>query len=98
MYLQQQGYRILAQNWRRPSCEIDIVAQTGKTVVFVEVKFRENNRFGSGLEYITYRKLAQMRRAALQWVQEEHWKGDYQLAAMSVGGPELGIEAFVLLD
>ncbi len=41
-YLRCKAYRILAQNWRTPYGEIDIIARKGKTIVFIEVKFRTN--------------------------------------------------------
>jgi putative endonuclease len=37
-YLQRAGYRITARNWRLRMGEIDIIAQKGREVVFVEVK------------------------------------------------------------
>ncbi len=38
--LRAKGYRILAQRYKTPIGEIDIVARRGRTLVFVEVKFR----------------------------------------------------------
>lgn len=40
-YLRLKGYRILARRLRRPPIEIDILAQTGDTLVLVEVKYRK---------------------------------------------------------
>ncbi len=37
-YLEGQGWRVLQRNWRGGAGEIDIVAQEGDCVVFVEVK------------------------------------------------------------
>jgi putative endonuclease len=37
-YLEQQGLRIIARNVRSPAGEVDLVAQDGETIVFVEVK------------------------------------------------------------
>lgn len=38
--LQKKGYRILTRNFKTPVGEIDIVARSGETLVFVEVKTR----------------------------------------------------------
>lgn len=82
--MRKQGYEILSQNWRTPVCEIDIVARKNKIVYFVEVKFRANSMQGDGLDYITSRKLSQMRFAARIWLQQNDWQGDWRLGAMSV--------------
>jgi putative endonuclease len=82
--MRKLGYEILSQNWRTARCEIDIVAQKGKIVYFVEVKFRASSAQGEGLEYITEKKLSQMRFAARIWVQQNNWDGDWRLAAIGV--------------
>ncbi|OPY84466.1 MAG: hypothetical protein A4E72_02219 [Syntrophus sp. PtaU1.Bin208] len=45
-YLEEAGYRILERNYRCPFGEIDIVAQEGDTLVFVEVKSRRSENYG----------------------------------------------------
>lgn len=94
-FLQERGYRLLERNWRTRYCEIDIVARQGEVVAFVEVKYRTRTAQGSGLDYITARKLKQMQFAAQLWVQEHGWKGDYQLSAIEVTGQALAITAFI---
>ncbi|MNI14357.1 hypothetical protein D3C73_676170 [compost metagenome] len=69
-YLIQQGYKVLERNWRCRSGEIDIVAETGHTVVIVEVRSRRKNSFtfGSPLESITSRKIKQVRDTAVVYL------------------------------
>lgn len=88
-HLRQHGFKIVAQNWRTRLCEIDIIAQKAKVIYFVEVKYRSTGAQGSGLDYITPRKLKQMRFAAESWVHAHGWSGPYQLAAIAVDGDEL---------
>lgn len=99
-YLKKLGFKIIEQNWKTRWCEIDIVAQKAKTIYFVEVKYRKSAAFGSGLEYITAKKLDQMRFAAEFWVAEYRWQKDYQLAAVEVTGPayEVGQLVTDLID
>lgn len=85
-YLKRQGYKILAQNWKTPRCEIDIVAVNHKTAYLVEVKYRSADAQGSGFEYIGPQKLKQMRFAAKVWEQEFGWPGDIELLAAEVSG------------
>lgn len=85
-HLTRIGYSVQARNWRVQACEIDIVAAKDNIAYFVEVKFRGDDRQGGGLEYITPKKLAQMRFAAGVWVQRHAWQGDYRLLAVAVSG------------
>lgn len=94
-YLAAQNYKILDLNWSTKYCEIDIVASKNKTVYLVEVKYRKSSAFGSGLDYVTPKKLNQMRFAAEMWVNNHKWKGDYQLAAIELSGPEFKVTTFL---
>ncbi|MDR2723334.1 MAG: YraN family protein [Cellulomonadaceae bacterium] len=66
--LTDQGYSVLARNWRGTGGEIDIVALDGHTLVGVEVKTRTSLRFGHPAEAITARKVARMRRVLGEWL------------------------------
>jgi Holliday junction resolvase-like predicted endonuclease len=94
-YLKSKGYAIVSQNWRTRFCEIDIIAQKGGAVYFCEVKYRLSDRQGQGLEYITPKKLQQMRFAAEAWVHLTGWKGEYQLCAIEVSGQSFQITEVV---
>lgn len=88
-YLQDHGYRVLDQNWKTRYCEIDVIASKQKVVWFVEVKYRSTGNQGYGYEYVTTKKLEQMRFAAEMWVQSNDWRGEYRLAVISVDGEEI---------
>jgi uncharacterized protein (TIGR00252 family) len=94
-YLKARGFEIIQQNYRTRYCEIDIVAAKAGITYFVEVKYRRNRNQGSGLEYITQRKLEQMQLAAEYWVQEHEHTGEHQLAAIEVNGDSYDIAAFI---
>lgn len=83
-YLESCGYRIQEINWKTPVCEIDIIALKDNTVYFVEVKYRKNQDQGGGFDYITPKKLQQMKFAANCWVQKNQYHGDYELAAIEL--------------
>jgi uncharacterized protein (TIGR00252 family) len=95
-YLQAQGYKVFALNWRRPRAEIDIVGMSPSgTVLFVEVKYRQTQRQGNGLDYITQSKQRQMQFAAQLWVAENNYQGEYTLGALEVAGPDYTVTAFL---
>lgn len=52
-FLQEKGYKILQRNFHSRFGEIDIIAQEGNTLVFVEVKTRWGQSFGLPEESIT---------------------------------------------
>jgi putative endonuclease len=70
-YLREQGYTILARNWRCPAGEVDIVAREGETLAFVEVRTRRRgSRLGTPEESVTPRKQARMVEVAQTYLQE----------------------------
>jgi putative endonuclease len=60
-YLKEQGYRILARDWRCRLGQIDIVAEDGETLVLVEVKARRGTGFGTPQEAVDERKQRKLR-------------------------------------
>lgn len=90
-YLKKQGFKVHALNWRTPVCEIDIVAEKRNVKYFVEVKHRKNHLQGSGVDYITLKKLKQMQFAANCWVAENDWHHDFELAVVEVSGEDFKI-------
>ena len=67
-YLVEQGCRILARNAAFPGAEIDLIAQDGRVIVFVEVKLRSNLRYGMPRESVTAKKQEKLRSAALLYL------------------------------
>ncbi len=63
-YLQTQGYEILARNFYTKHGEIDLVAKKDGYLVFVEVKYRTDERFGAPEEAVDYRKQKKIIAAA----------------------------------
>ena len=70
-YLQKQGYRLLAMNYRTRYGEIDLIAQDGDTVVFVEVKTRKDASFAPAYAAVTPKKQERLRQTAQQWMAEK---------------------------
>lgn len=63
-HLEAQGFVIRARNWHAPEGEIDLVAEEGDTIVFVEVKTRTGSDFGTPEDAITPTKRRRLQRAA----------------------------------
>ena len=69
-YLKKKRYKILGQNFSCRFGEIDIIAQDGKYVVFVEVKTRRNENFAQAREFVTPAKQERVIKAAMLWLQQ----------------------------
>ena len=70
-YLQQQGLRLISQNWRCRRGELDLVMLDGHTVVFVEVRYRRHTAWGGAIESIDWRKRQRLVIAAQLFLQRE---------------------------
>ena len=55
-YLKKKKYKILETNYRTSFGEADIIAQKGEYLVFVEVKTRSSELYGSPAEAVDYKK------------------------------------------
>jgi len=74
-YLQEAGYRILERNYRCPFGEIDMIAQDGDTLVFVEVKSRRSEKFGLPQLAVGSEKQRRISKISLYYLQN-HRLGD----------------------
>jgi putative endonuclease len=66
--LRKRGYRIVETNYRTHLGEIDIIARDGDTIVFVEVKARQSERFGGPKWAVTPRKQRKISMVALYYL------------------------------
>ena len=72
--LEENGLRLLARNFRGKTGEIDIIAQDGIQVVFVEVRARSNPLFESAAGSVNLRKQQRVVRTAQLFLQRHpHW-------------------------
>lgn len=79
--LRQHGYKILAHNWRCMAGEVDIIAMQGDMLVFVEVKLRSSEKYGTAIEAVTDKKRNTLYQIALSYVdsheiRDTNWRID----------------------
>ena len=72
-YLRRKGYRIVARNVRSSLGELDLVAEDGQTLVFIEVKARRSVEFGGAIHAVHRRKQQKLARLASQFLAQRHW-------------------------
>jgi putative endonuclease len=69
--LKEEGYRILEYNFRGRLGEVDLIAEDGDCLVFVEVKTRRNLACGHPLESIDLRKQRQLIKVAREYLAQK---------------------------
>lgn len=67
-FLQKAGFIVLERNWRCSEGEIDIIAKEGDILVFIEVKTRRSERFGTPAEAVHTRKQQKLRLLARHYL------------------------------
>jgi len=66
--LRRSGMRILERRWRCRAGEVDLIAEDGEVLVFVEVKTRRGRGFGEPWEAVDRRKQHRVARVAAAYV------------------------------
>jgi putative endonuclease len=70
-YLKKKGFKVVERNYRCRLGEVDLIALDKRVVVFVEVKTRTGDGFGSPLEAVESHKQRKMMRAAQYFIMEK---------------------------
>lgn len=96
-FLEDLGFRIVEKNFRCPLGEIDLIAEEGDVLVFVEVKTRRSARFGTPAEAVHARKQRQILRVAEAYMRERRLRGPCRVDVVGVEFPGQGTEARVEL-
>ncbi len=71
-FLLSKGYRILERNLRTWLGELDLVAEDGDVLVFVEVKGRTTEAFGGARVAVDHRKQQKLVKLASQYLAQRH--------------------------
>lgn len=83
-YLKRQGYKIVERNWRMPYGELDIVASSGKELVFVEVRTLETPNLLFPEESVGAGKQRRLARLATAYVQQAKFEGDWRIDVIAI--------------
>lgn len=69
-YLKKNGFSVIERNYRSVTGEIDIIAREGKSLVFLEVKGRRNEKFGSPFEAVNKPKQRKIIKTAICFIKQ----------------------------
>jgi putative endonuclease len=97
--LLDRGYRIVERNFKVKLGELDIVAIDGDTLVFVEVRSRAGDRYGSAIDAIGHKKRQQVSRVAAMYLalrRPTQPRTRFDVVAITAGVPTLIQDAWRL--
>lgn len=83
-FLNKKGYTVKATNWRYKRAEVDIIAETDKHLVIVEVKTRKTEKFGLPEEAVGAKKQAQLIEAAEAYLEEHNNRKEVRFDVISI--------------
>ena len=92
--LRRRGLRTVARNYQCRRGEIDLVMLDGTALVFVEVRYRRSNRYGSGADSVTFTKQRRIVSAARQFLgrHAQHARRPCRFDVVSIGRGGDGVE------
>lgn len=90
--LEQYGYQILANNYRCPRGEIDVIAMHQGYLVFIEVKYRTNDSCGDVWAAVNYQKQRRISAVATWYMMKNRLREDTKCRFDVVGVTPAGIQ------
>ncbi len=72
-FLQARGLKLVVQNFRTAYGEIDLIMRDEDEIVFVEVRSRANDDYGTAIESINRNKQQKILKTSLFFLQQRNW-------------------------
>ena len=94
-YLRKKGYKIIERNFRCALGELDLIVLDRRVLVFVEVKTRTGDAFGTPFEAVEFRKQQKMIQAAQYFIAQRRLQqrdSRFDVVGISWPGRELLVE------
>ena len=93
--IKRLGYKKIVRNYRCPQGEVDLIANDGDTLVFIEIKTRRDKSVGYAKEAVNARKRRQLSKVALFYMKSNNCfetKARFDVIAVSLKGGKPLIE------
>jgi putative endonuclease len=95
-YVQDQGYRVIAQNYHQRCGEIDLIVCRDQLLVFIEVRRRKVSGYGDALQSVTSAKQRKLYQTAQHFLQQhpqyQHFDCRFDVLAFNQIGTQLQLE------
>jgi len=94
--IKRLGYKHIIQNYRCPLGEVDLIAQDGDTLAFIEIKTRKHRSMAYAKEAVDARKRRQISKVALSYMKAHNRcdvKARFDVVAIHLtqGKPEIEV-------
>lgn len=94
-FLSQQGLKLLYSNYRCKTGEIDLIMQQQHTIVFVEVKYRKNAKYGGAISALSQKQMQRLVKSAQLFLAEsknQHLNARFDVIAITGSEPPVWIQ------
>jgi putative endonuclease len=89
-FLSKNGFRVLHRNYRYKRAEVDIIAQKGKVLIFVEVKTRLSDLHGWPEEAVNWKKRKMLISTADHYIYTTKWLFETRFDIIAITGTGAG--------
>ncbi len=83
-YLEDKGYVVIKNNFRCTFGEVDIIAKDKDFIVFIEVKYRTNKKFGMPVEAVNKKKQQKIRAVANYYILKNKIKSKVRIDVIGI--------------
>ena len=83
-YLENAGYRILNVNWKYARAEVDVIAEQGGKLIFVEVKTRTSTDYGHPEDFVDRKKEKQLEFASAAYIEMKNHQGEVRFDIIAI--------------
>lgn len=87
-YLENKGFKLIERNYYCRRGEIDLIMRDQNCLVFIEVRYRKHDHFGSAVESITVQKQQRLIFTAEHYRQQTGTPLTVRFDVVAIGGPE----------
>ncbi len=83
-FLVKQGHKIIEQNYKTKYAEIDLITKKEKDLVFIEVRTKVGDSFGTPEETINKKKMRKLWGNAMAYMNRKKWVGSCRIDAICI--------------
>ncbi|MBZ4672205.1 YraN family protein [Deferribacterales bacterium Es71-Z0220] len=83
-FLENNGYKLIEKNFKSKFGEIDLIMKDGEVIVFVEVKYRLSEDYGSPKDAVTYEKMKKIIKTAEYFIVKNNLNSLYRFDVVSI--------------